>query len=399
MNMKSNEEILTEIANTRNHTLRTTQTYQTAMKDYCRFHQMTMYELLQEAEDEERSMIRWKDRKLKERLINYRQYLVDNYLLSTARNRLIRVKNIYKFYEIELQDLPYLSTKTARENPPLTFKDLPDKQIIQKAIKVSNPLITAIILFISSSGCGRTETLNLKIGDFIESLQEYTSETDIYKIINELHSRDDLVPIFKLKRQKTNQYYYTFCSPEATTAIMDYLLTRDEYLNPDKQLFKVSVNYLSNKLGATNDHLGLGKKSGFKRLRCHMLRKFHATNLSNESNSLTEKDIDFLQGRSDSKTRQSYFFTDEKKLKRRYCESMNAVTIYNKYNTICDTQGNIFVSVYDPNDELIPLQEREVQLRKENQVLSNENRKLREDIKSEARKVFLELLEENNIQL
>jgi hypothetical protein len=130
-----------------------------------------------------------------------------------------------------------------------------------------------------------------------------------------------------------------------------------------------------------------------------MLRKYHATNLANEDNSLTEIDIDFLQGRSDTMTRQSYFFTDEKKLKIRYAESMNAVTIYNQYNVLVDANNDLFIEVHDPHDDIVPLQERVVQLGKENSLLRSENKEIRESVKAEAKKVFMELLRENNIEL
>lgn len=399
MNMKTNEEILAEISTARNYVKRTTKTYRTVINNYTSFTGKPLWELISEAEEEEKKGIRWKDRKLKQRLMDYRQYLYDNYLLSTANGNLMRVKSIYKFYEIEIHPLPYIGNRNVNLPVPLTFNDLPTREVIDHAIQLSTPLLKAIILFISSSGCGRAETLSLKVCDFVESVQEYTHQTDIYKVISELHQRNDIVPMFKLKRQKTNQYYYTFCSPEATTSIMDYLLTRNQMLTPEHKLFKIDKKYLADQLGVINNQLGLGKRGGFNRLRCHMLRKYHASNLSNEDNTLTEKDIDFLQGRSDSKTRQSYFFTDEKKLKRRYCESMNAVTIYNQYNTLCDTQGNIFVEVYDPKDEVVPLQEKVVKLDKENHMLRAENKNMRDEIKAEARKVFLELLRENDIEL
>ena len=38
----------------------------------------------------------------------------------------------------------------------------------------------AIILFISSSGCARQETLNITIQDFIEATHEYHNSNDIY---------------------------------------------------------------------------------------------------------------------------------------------------------------------------------------------------------------------------
>ena len=399
MTMKTDKEILEEISTARNYAPRTKITYNTVINNYTKFFGMSMQELLMEAEKEEEEGVRWKHRKLKKRLMDYRQYCFDKYLVSTARGNLMRIKSVYKFYEIEIHDLPYLSDKQANLPMPLTFNDLPTKEIISQAVQLSGPLLKAVMLFISSSGTGRAEALNLTVADFVESVQEYTYETDIYKVISELHQRNDIVPMFKLKRQKINEYYYTFCSPEATTSIMDYLLTRKEQLTPDKRLFKIDKKYLSDKMGMLNDQLGLGKKGGFNRLRCHMLRKYHATNLSNGDNSLSENDIDFLQGRSDKKTRQSYFFTDEKKLKVRYAESMNDVTIFNQYNVFVDTDNNLLVEVYDPKDEVVPLQEKVVQLGKENNMLRVENKQIREEMKAEARKVFEELLRENNISL
>ena len=397
--MKTNKEILEEIATARNYAKHTRKTYNTVINNYTKFQGLTLHELILEAEAEEEEGIRWKHRKLRTRLMNYRQYLLDNYLVSTARGNLMRIKSVYRYYDIEVLDLPYVSFKNANLPVPLTYNDIPTKEILDKAIQLSSPLLKAVILFISSSGTARAEALGLKISDFVESVQDYTYETEVYKVIYELQQRNDIIPMFKLKRQKTNQYYYTFCSPEATSAICDYLLTRKHALTSDMPLFKISTKYLSTLLGQINDQLGLGKRGGFNVIRCHMLRKYHATSLSNESNTLTETDIDFLQGRSDSKTRQSYFFTDEKKLKIRYAESMNAVTIYNQYNVLVDTNNDIYVEVYDPRDEVIPLQEKVVQLGKENNMLRVENKQIREEMKAEARKVFEELLRENNINL
>ena len=396
---KTDETILQEMKEARNYSESTVRNYRSAIKKYVSYFGMSLEDLISEAEEEEKQKVRWKDRKLKKRLMEYRQYLLDNFLLSTARYQFILVRSVYKYFEIEMFPLPYTSYKAAHLKAPLTYADLPTKEIISDAVQLSTPLLKAIILFISSSGTGRTETLSLKIEDFIESVQDYTYETDIYKIIRNLHQRNDIIPMFKLKRKKINQYYYTFCSPEATSAIMDYLLTRKQNLKPEDPLFKVNMKYLSALLGDLNDQLGLGKKSGFNRLRCHMLRKYHATQLSNEINSLTETDIDFLQGRSDSKTRQSYFFTDEKKLKRRYAESMNAVTIYNEYNVLVDSNNDLFIEVHDPHDDIVPLQEQVVQLGKENSLLRSENKEIRDSVKAEAKKVFMELLRENNIEL
>ena len=73
----------------------------------------------------------------------------------------------------------------------------------------------AIILFISSSGCGRSETVNLTIQDFINATSDYHHNTEIYNVLNELKDKQDIIPRWEICRNKTNKFYTTFTSPEA----------------------------------------------------------------------------------------------------------------------------------------------------------------------------------------
>ena len=102
---------------------------------------------------------------------------------STAKMMFSKILTIYKHYEIEIHDLPKLSVKKGHQNPPITFNDLPDKEIIKKALDISKPRMRAIILFISSSGCGRSETVNLTIQDFINATSDYHHNTEIYNVL------------------------------------------------------------------------------------------------------------------------------------------------------------------------------------------------------------------------
>lgn len=56
---------------------------------------MTMYELLNEAEEEEIQRLRWKEKTLRKRLIIFRKYLLDKYLRITAFSHLKRIKLQY----------------------------------------------------------------------------------------------------------------------------------------------------------------------------------------------------------------------------------------------------------------------------------------------------------------
>jgi len=401
MIMKKDNEIINQISRDRNYAENTKTGYRHSLNLYTTFNSMSISELINEAEYEEKEKIRWKDRKIRQRLINFRAYLLDRYLYGTAQIHLARIKTVYKYFDIELQELPYISTKQCHHPTPLTYRDLPTKEIIRQALKVSNPLMRAVILFISSSGTARAETLGLTINDFILSLQDYTHETNIYEVIKLLDERNDIIPSIKLRRNKVNEYYYTFCSPEATTAIIDYLKTRKDLLGPDSKLFKVNITYLSGLFFEMNEHLGLGKKSTHNRFRIHMLRKYHATYLKvHNRNVLTEKDIDFLQGRSDQKTRRSYFFEDERKLKLQYAEAMNAVTINKTYEVTTDYDNmELVVEEYDPEKVVKPLQSEIVSLKKDNFELLEENKRIKEDFREEAKKLLDELLSENNIKL
>ena len=70
-----------------------------------------------------------------------------------------------------------------------------------------------------------------------------------------LKERDDVIPTFKLRRQKNNKFYYTFCTPEATTEIVEYLLGRKKVLTGNDMLFKIHEVWLFTKFAEINDML------------------------------------------------------------------------------------------------------------------------------------------------
>lgn len=189
MYMKTDKELLNDFTTTRNLKPTTIESYTIFIKNYTKQQGASMVELIKEAENEEEQGIRWKNRTLKKRLIQYRTYLYQNYMSSTAKVMFSKILTIYKHYEIEIHDLPKLSVKNGYQNPPITFNDLPDKEIIKKALDISKPRMRAIILFISSSGCGRSETVNLTIQDFINATSDYHQHTEIYPVLNELKAK------------------------------------------------------------------------------------------------------------------------------------------------------------------------------------------------------------------
>ena len=328
MNSKD-EKIINEFIKVRNLNKRTVYGYNNAIKLYTNFNNMSLSELLKEAENDEENGIRWKNRKIKQRLLNFRVFLQRHYLISTVKVHFQRILTIYRHFEIEIHNLPPINLKNTNKLKPIMFEDLPTKEIIKEAVNITNPLMKAIILFISSSGCARQETLNITIQDFIDATREYHDSEDIYEIITILIKRNDVIPTFKLKRQKTNKFYFTFCSPEAVSFILDYLIISKRKLRNEDKLFKTNLDYLNGYFNEINETLKLGKVRKYNRFRSHMLRKFHASALYNHENGLSLEEIDALQGRGKNNTHSSYFMENPKNLKEKYINSLKSILIFN----------------------------------------------------------------------
>lgn len=349
MNMKTDEELISYFSKTRKLHENTERSYRIYIKQYSEYNNMSMIELLQEAEDEEEAGIRWKHRTLKKRLIEFRAYLYDNYAYETARSRFGKLLAFYRHFEIEIHQLPKISTVNI-DKTHMGFKDLPDKDIIKKALKISNPLMRAIILFMSSSGCARAETRSLTIQQFIDASKEYHNKNDIYSVINVLKDRDDVVPTFYLKRPKTNKYFYTFCSPEATTEILNYLASRTTKLKLESKLFDISQQQFIINFRKINENLGLGKlENGRGKFTSHMLRKFHSTQLWNER--VPKELVDALQGRGKDQVHSSYFWENPEKLRDIYIENLNCLTINLDVNNL-DIKSPEFVKLENENTTL-----------------------------------------------
>ena len=323
----NDQEMLEDLKLTRNLSQRTQAQYKQTIKSYTSFNSLNFQELLDEAEAEEEQGIRWKHRKIKNRLIQFKHYLINNYKKKTVKTYFSIIIRIYKHYEIEIHQLPHVSEKNMKDNPPVSFNDLPDKKIIKKALKITTPVMRAIILFMVSTGCARNETLHITIQDFIDATKDYHNSNDIYEVLNTLKDREDIVPMFKIKRRKTGKHYYTFSTPEATTETINYLLSKDIKLKPNDTLFKYNHDHFSRIFTDINTALGLGKIGSYGRFRSHMLRKFHASSLYNHDNGLDMDMINALQGKTKNSTDESYFMENPEDLKKAYIKAMDCLCI------------------------------------------------------------------------
>lgn len=330
-----NDEMIQEYIMTRNLSKQTYNILSSVLNHYSTFQEMSLEDLIEEADNEEEEKIRWKKRKLKKRLINYMNYCADTMMFNSAKSYVNLVKSFYYHHEIEIHKLPPFNSKNLELEDPITYADLPDKDIIRLAYEQSNSLMKALLLFLSSSGMSKVDALNLKVDDFITATRDYHSSGEIHDVIKELNEYEgDIIPVWRHRRQKTNKYFITFNTGEATLEILNYLSVRDskKSLSGGDKLFKINKHYYTLKFEELNNRLNLGKVGTYNRLRGHMLRKFHASNL--EKHGMDRYKINVLQGKSNNAVDDVYFFEDEEKLLEEYVKAMEGLLIFTEVKEI-----------------------------------------------------------------
>jgi integrase len=344
--MSTNEEMVEEFVATRGLSKASHKSFKYTLKHYCNFQGCSLQELIDEADFEEEQQIRWKKRKLKKRLVNYMNFCKDTLTINSAKHHLKLVKIFYHHHDIEIHKLPPFNEKNAKVRNPITPKDLPTREILQEAVEIAEPLMKALILFLVSSGMSKIDARNLTIQNFLDATSKYHNDSKDLKTAIKLMKEYDgeIIPIWNSRRQKTKKFFVTFNTDEATRHIISYLELRDERLKnnyynpkdelePSDKLFKISTDYFTLKFKELNNALGLGTAGGnpeenikgFNRLRAHMLRKYHATNL--KKFGMDTYSINVLQGKSNGSVNDVYFFEDEETLLEEYIKAIEGVLI------------------------------------------------------------------------
>ena len=331
---------------TRNITTNTLRGYMTILNNYTTYHEKQLSPLIQEAQKQEEEHIPPNKTKLKDRLLKFRTHMIQQeYSKNTINMAMSKLHTFYTHHEITVPQLPQVKLK---DEYVTNYQDIPSRQDIQTVIEKVPQDFKALILFMSSSGTAKAETLNLTIQDFIEATKEYHTNASITKILLELSQQENIVPTWYIKRKKTNKFYYTFSSPESSTALINYLRERNNRntLQPDEKIFLFTSCNVTKKFETINDDMGWGFKGKYRYFRSHALRKYHASNIQ-----LPVEYIDELQGRAKNKIHQAYIKTNPEQLKQVYIEHMHNVMIYNTTPSQEDTENQLEITVETPQEK------------------------------------------------
>ena len=337
------QKMLDKMAKERNIRDSSAKGYMSTIKMYTEFNQMQLYELIDEALKEQDAHIPLRESKLKQRLLDYRNYLMNIQDMSskTVKTYFSKMLTVYRHFECEIPIIPMAQYK---HEYVTTYSDLPTLDHLRQALEVSPVDLRAAICFQASSGSAKAETLQLTVRQFFQGVQEYhdlsfsEDEETLEKILKVLEHKlaeyELIVPTFYLERIKTKKFYYTFCSPEACKWIVMDLKNRigktnvQEFLN--SQLFDFSPSLLLTRYQEVNDYFKWGHKGKFRFFRSHVLRKWNASNIQ-----MTSEDIDNIQGRAKDVVHEAYIKVKPERLKKTYMEHMWRVCIDEKWRQYC----------------------------------------------------------------
>uniref|UniRef100_UPI00351BF875 tyrosine-type recombinase/integrase n=1 Tax=Methanomethylovorans sp. TaxID=2758717 RepID=UPI00351BF875 len=267
-----------------------------AMWKYCNLTGLTPEQLLSEAFEDEDNRVRMPQRKIYTHLSKFKESL-KVIAPTTARVTFNMVVHWYRQNSVQVPPINIPKVKPRKEN-----RFIPTADDIREALNYVTYRDKAIILLQCSSGMGTAELLGISRQDFLDGV-----DYDTY--ITTLHPT----------RAKTNTPYTTFCSPEATKAVLYWL---EQW--QDESLFGLKKYGILAMYKRINVAIGKDKYT-FGRIRSHSMRKFFNTEMLNAG--MPRDLVWFLSGRTENETQRAYIDYKTEVLKNAYMKHVKAVSV------------------------------------------------------------------------
>jgi len=330
--------------------------YINCLRAYTEFLKKTPEQIIIESEEDIRSGKLMRERRIFNDLREFGESLESlDIAPMSVKARLTGVRSFYNFYNIQLPVLPKSSTKA---RPQLKHREIPTKEDIRETLTIADPLEKAIVLTGVASGLSVNEISNLKVKDFMDG---YDKESEI----TTLH----------LIRAKVGYEFYTFLTPEASRAIIEYINYRNrtsdrkdkerqdqllkqkiaydikgtpigylfidrhipsEYLTMEnikkaEELRKINPRNIQKIYRELNERARKSSSFGeWNLVRSHNIRKFYnSTMLANRAELFF---VDFTMGHQIDSTRDAYYRADPKSLREEYAKYIPYLTIQKELN-------------------------------------------------------------------
>ena len=193
------DEIFISLCSEKNLSNNSKKKYRNCLKNYTNYHQLTLEELVNEAERDEENSVRLARRKIRTRLLNFRTHLINDleYKASTIKTNMICAKALYRFYGVELPEIPN-AVLTESPNDSIGFEDLPTINDIKTAIESTKKAKhKALFIFTACNGAARMELVNFTFKQFLEGVKPFCNNPETPSdIINDLDGKCDQLEEF-----------------------------------------------------------------------------------------------------------------------------------------------------------------------------------------------------------
>ncbi|UTB32761.1 MAG: site-specific integrase [Methanobacterium sp. ERen5] len=308
--------------------------YSSEIRFYSEFLDLTPSQIIDEAIKEEKSSIWISERRIKEHLLDYKSYLINQgYTNSNILKKLSIVKSFYSEFEIQIPKIKYAKIRKIE-----SLDDLPTKEEIQKALKFANTKYQSIIYMALATGLRASDLRALKYSDFLKSLHDYiTIPKNTFISIDEVvyllsRNPEPKILTWKTITQKTTTPVTIFTTPETLDSLILYLTENppkkyDDWLFPSKndKNNKIGMRAFSSYFRFLNDKCQFGKIGPYRKFRSHALRKLFGTLLN--ADGMPHLSVERLLGHSVKDIVDAYIKVDENSLKQQYIEHMHVLSL------------------------------------------------------------------------
>ena len=310
------------------------------LNQYSQFHQMSLEEIIDEADDDEENIKKMRKRRINDRLDDYVEYLMaaeikdkgketKHYSARTIHNKLARIISFYNYYEIHLPSV-YLPPIPDNEKA----SDVPTMEEMSKVVhNTGNVKYRSIIQHMYSSGLSANEIINLTKEQFRIATSDYHDADTVEECVEQLLKKIDqgvaIIPTWELTRGKTNYSFITFNNPETTRDICYFLRDKADYSDP--RLYEIKMDALKKGFQRVSKKNNMGKtSSGRNRFHSHAMRKIFATTLIGAEINGVPIDslfVEFLLGHKLPKSMEPYYKNRPKRLKKIYMQIVDDLSV------------------------------------------------------------------------
>lgn len=333
------DQLIRTFFNSNSYAENTCRLYTLILENYRGFQDLSLEELLNEAEKEEDEGVKRRRRRINLRVSDWKANLeAQGKSPHTIRSYINAVISFYDYYDITP---PKIKNKQGDLGLEHNHGRLLKREEIRKMVDSGDTRSRAIIYSLALTGLSQAELRKITIQQLIQAASDVLNRP-LRSIEDFLDAENDLnneVLTLHITRTKVHHRFFTFLPPEATRQIIAYLRERIHSKNTKIRPTvegKVFVMYDGEPI---TDHamrevvVNAGESAGFQRSkegafawwRGHALRKYFVSTIKNKTGNIEL--AEWLIGHKPRYTDNTYWFKDVEDLKKEYIRALEFLSI------------------------------------------------------------------------